>query len=279
VIKALNRLEFLVVQDLFLCETARLADVVLPGASFLEKEGTFVNSDRRVQRVRRAIQPIGNSRPDGDIIHDLARRMGYDLGFDDGPGTPVDSARVMDEIAALTPKWGGISHDRLDRLGHLQWPCPTVDHPGTAIVHAGGAFLRGKGRFFPTPWEPPAESVDPEYPFLLTTGRILYHYNVGTMTRRTDIRRLNAAREERVRIHPQDANRLNISTGQWVTVSSRRGSVQVRAELNDEVPPGVVFMSFHYPETRTNLLTGLAADTYTRCPEYKVNAVRMDAIP
>ncbi|MBL6929048.1 MAG: formate dehydrogenase subunit alpha [Rhodospirillales bacterium] len=272
---ALENLDFLVVQDLFMTETARFAHVILPGCSFLEKDGTFVNSDRRVQRVRRAIPPL-TGYTDSDVIHALARRMAVNLGFDDGPGTATDPARIMEEIVALTPNWGGINYARLDRDGFVQWPCPQPGHPGTAIVHEGGNFLRGKARLTPTPWRPPAEDTDEKYPFMLTTGRTLFHYNVGTMTRRTPIIRLARAKEERVGIHPRDASKLGIRSGDPVRVVSRHGRVKAPAEITEETPPGIVFMTFHFPETRTNLLVGSEADDHTQCPDYKVTAVRIE---
>ncbi len=273
---ALDNLEFLVVQDLFLSETAKKADVILPGASFLEKDGTFTNSDRRVQRIRKAIEPVAGY-ADGDVIHLIARRMGVDMGLDDGEGMPVNPARVMKEIASLTPKWGGVEYGRLEEKGFLQWPCPDSEHPGTPIVHKDGAFLRGRARLTPTPWEPPADEPDADYPFLLTTGRMLFHYNVGTMTRRTPIKELSRARNERVRIHPVDASRLGVGEGEDVVVASKHGRITAPAEITDETPPGVVFMTFHFPETRTNLLVGPESDAHTQCPEYKVTAVRVEA--
>ena len=277
---ALSALEFLVVQEIFMTPTAEFAHVVLPGTTFLEKSGTFVNSDRRIQRVRRAIAPIAGTRTDGDIVNDLARRMGVDLAADDGPGTPVNPGKVMDEIAALSPKWGGVSYERLDREGFLQWPCWDAAHPGTPVVHLGGETLRpdGKARLTPTPWQEPGELPDEEYPVMLTTGRQLFHYNVGTMTRRTDIVQLDQAKEETLRIHPRDARRQGIRHGDRVNVVSRRGSVEVRAELTKATNPGTVFMTFHFPESRTNILTGEAVDEFTGCPEYKVCAVRLEKV-
>ena len=260
--------------------TAELADVVLPGATFLEKDGTFCNSDRRIQRVRPAIDPLPGVMTDGDITNAIARRMGVDLGFDDGPGTPIDPARVMDEIAALSPKWAGVSYQRLEELGFIQWPCYDKDHPGTDIVHRDGQFLRdgGKAMLTPTPWQEPGELPDDEYPLMLTTGRQLFHYNVGTMTRRTDVSKLDKASRERLRIHPKDARRLGVRHGQLVDVVSRRGRVRVPAEITKATNPGTVFMTFHFPESRTNLLVSSAADEYTACPEYKVSAVRIELV-
>jgi len=280
VVGALESLEFLVVQEIFMNPTAELAHVVLPGTTFLEKDGTFVNSDRRIQRVRRAIDPLPGTMVDGDIVNTLARRMGVDLAADHGPGTPVDPARIMDEIALLSPKWGGVNYGRLEEHGFLQWPCWDPTHPGTPVVHAGGVTLLpdGKARLTPTPWQEPGELPDEEYPLMLTTGRQLFHYNVGTMTRRTDLAKLNGAKEETLRIHPSDARRLGVRNGEMVGVTSRRGRVPVRAEITRATNPGTVFMTFHFPESRTNLLIGDAADEFTGCPEYKVCAVRVERV-
>ncbi len=274
VIGALEKLEFLVVQEIFMNPTAQLADVVLPGTTFLEKDGTFVNSDRRIQRVRRAIAPLEGVRVDADIVHEVARRMGSDLGFlgEDGH---VDASKVMDELAHLTPNWRGVSYARLEERGFLQWPCTSDEHPGTDIVHRDGQFLRGKAAFTPTPWQDPGELPDADYPFMLTTGRQLFHYNVGTMTRRTDLVKLHRAKEETLRIHPADARRAGIEDGDRVEIESRRGKVAVRAEVTKATNKGTVFMTFHFPESRTNLLIGDAADEFTGCPEYKVCAVRL----
>ncbi|MBF0285206.1 MAG: formate dehydrogenase subunit alpha [Magnetococcales bacterium] len=276
--QALANLEFLVVQEIFMSESAKLAHVVLPGASFLEKSGTFVNSDRRVQRVRPAVSSPGAALADGEIVHRLARAMGRDLGAAATPDGPMDPVRVMGEIARLSPNWRGISYDRLEASGFLQWPCPAPDHPGTTLVHAGGEFIRGRARLTPTPWHPPAEEPDADYPFLLTTGRILFHYNVGTMTRRTAIAQLAGAGEERLRLHPADAAALGVIEGARLRLSSRRGTVHVTAGLSDDLPRGMLFMAFHHPKTRTNLLVGDASDEYTRCPEYKVTAVRLEKV-
>jgi formate dehydrogenase major subunit len=279
VVGALDKLDFLLVQEIFMTETARLADVILPGSTFLEKEGTFVNSDRRIQRVRRAIQPLPGTRPDGQITCDIARRMGVDLGFDDGPNTPIVPARIMQELVALTPAWAGVTYERLDQHGFLQWPCTSPDHPGTEIVHEHGNFLRGKALLMPTPWQQPGELPDHQYPLMLTTGRILFHYNAGSMTRRTDIAKLDPARHESLRLHPSDARKLNLRDGDWVQVTSRRGHISVPAQITRACNPGTVFMTFHFPESRTNILLGDAADEYTGCPEYKVCAVRVEKIP
>ncbi len=278
VIAALENLDFLVVEDLFMCETAKYADVVLPGSTFLEKNGTFTNSDRRIQRVRQVAPPPDGLMTDGDVINAVARRMGVDLGFDDGPGTPINASRIMDELSSLTPHWGGVSYERLEREGFLQWPCYDANHPGTEIVHENGNFLRGKAQLTVTPWQEPGELPDDEYPLQLTTGRVLFHYNVGTQTRRTDISQLDRAKRETLRIHPRDAKRLNIKHDEMVDVISRRGRVRVAVEVTKATNPGTVFMSFHYPETRTNILVGNAKDEFTGCPEYKVSAVRVEKV-
>jgi len=278
VVGALESLEFLVVEDIFMCETAKYADVVLPGSTFLEKDGTFTNSDRRIQRVRQVVPPPEGLMTDGDVVNAVARRMGYDLGFDDGPGTPIVPSRIMDEIASLTPLWAGVSYDRLEELGFLQWPCYDKEHPGTDIVHRDGAFLRGKAQLTVTPWQTAEDLPDDDFPLYLTTGRMLFHYNVGTQTRRTNISKLDKAKEEKVRIHPKDARRLKIEDQELVDVVSRRGRVRVKAEVTKATNPGTVFMTFHYPETRTNILVGQGKDEFTSCPEYKVSAVRIEKL-
>jgi len=278
VVGALQSLEFMVVQEIFMTPTAELADVVLPGTTFLEKEGTFVNSDRRIQRVRKVIDPIPGTMMDGDITNTIARRMGNDLGLDNGPGTPIEPSGIMDEIAALSPKWAGVSYEKIEENGFVQWPCWDKDHPGTDIVHRDGEFLRGKARLTATPWQEPGELPDDEYPFMLTTGRQLFHYNVGTMTRRTDVAKLHKGKGETLRIHPSDARRLGVREGEPVRIVSRHGHVVVRAEITRATNAGTVFMTFHFPESRTNLLVSSAADEFTGCPEYKVNAVRIEKI-
>jgi len=267
--QALQRLEFLVVQDIFLTETARFADVVIPGVSFAEKDGTFTNTERRVQRVRQAIEPIGDTRPDWLITCQIAQRMDRE-GFDFAA-----PAEIMNEIVELTPAYGGISYQRLEE-GGLQWPCPTPDHPGTPILHTE-MFTRGKGKFFPLEYKPPKEEPDREYPLVLTTGRCLYQYHTGTMTRK--VRGLNQLRgEELVEMNPCDAEALGIADGEMVEVSSRRGKVEARARISDESPLGVVFMTFHFAECATNILTNPALDPVAKIPELKVCAVRVDKI-
>ncbi len=267
--ESLKRLEFLVVQDIFLSETARLADVVLPAASFAEKDGTFTNTERRVQQVRKAIEPIGDSKPDWWIICQIAKRLEA-KGFDfEHP------SQIMEEIARLTPSYGGISYERLEKEG-LQWPCPTPEHPGTKFLHAE-TFTRGKGRFCPLEYKPPAELPDEEYPLILTTERSLYQYHTGTMTRK--VKGLNTLRgEELVEINPADAAELGIADGEIVRVVSRRGEVTGRAKLTEILPPRVVCMSFHFAESPTNVLTNPALDPISKIPELKVCAVRVEKL-
>lgn len=267
--QALCRLDFFVAQDIFLTETAELAQVVLPGASFAEKDGTFTNTERRVQRVRKAIEPLGNSRADWLITCHIARRMGA-TGFDF-----KHPSQIMDEIAGLTPSYGGISYERLENSG-LQWPCPTTEHPGTPILHTQ-QFTRGKGRFMPLEYKPPAELPDDEYPLILTTGRSLFQYHTGTMSRK--VAGLNAFKgEEEVEINPEDAKGLDINDGDRIRVVSRRGQVTARAKLATASPPGVVFMTFHFSESPTNILTSPAVDPASKIPELKVCAVRIEKL-
>ncbi len=267
--EAMQRLEFFVVQDIFLSETALLADVVLPACSFAEKDGTFTNTERRVQRVRKAIEPVGDSRPDWWITCQLAQCMGA-KGFDfDSP------EQIMEEISSVTPSYGGISYKRLETEG-LQWPCPTEEHPGTAILHTA-LFSRGKGHFVPLAYKPPAEMPDSEYPLVLTTDRLLFHFHTGTMTRK--VKGLNIFRDEELAaINPDDARSLDITDGERVRVVSRRGRVTAKVGITDEVPAGTIAMTFHFAESPTNELTNPAFDPVSKIPEYKVAAVRVEKI-
>jgi formate dehydrogenase alpha subunit len=265
--EALTQLEFLVVQDIFLSETAEFADVVLPAASFAEKDGTFTNTERRVQRVRKAIEPIGDSKPDWWIICQVAQKLrakGFDYSH------PSD---IMEEIRNLTPSYGGISYQRLEN-GGLQWPCPTDDHPGTPVLHTN-IFVRGKGRFIPLKYTPPGEMPDKDYPLILTTGRSLYHFHTGTMTRKANV--LNTMKPEgMVEISPRDASQLGIAEGDKVRVSSRRGQVITKAKVTEALPPGVVFMTFHFVESAANILTNPKLDPVSKIPEFKVAAVKVE---
>ncbi|OHE22854.1 MAG: formate dehydrogenase subunit alpha [Syntrophus sp. RIFOXYC2_FULL_54_9] len=264
---ALRKLDFLVVQDIFLTETAKLAHVVLPSACFAEKEGTFTNTERRVQRVRKAVSAPGEARADWEIITGLANRFGYPMQYA-GP------AQIMEEINSLTPSYGGITCSRIEKEG-IQWPCPSPDHPGTKFLH-GDKFTRGLGLFHAIDYREPAELPDDEYPLLLTTGRVLYHYHTGTMTR---LAKGTSERcpESLVEINPQDADRIGIESGKMVVVSSRRGRVTAKAAVTSRSPEGVVFMNFHFREAAVNLLTNPALDPIAKIPEYKVCAVRVEA--
>ncbi len=265
--EALDKLDFLVVQDIFLSETARLADVVLPGVSFAEKEGTFTNTERRVQRVRKAVEPAGESRADWLISCQLGKMMGG-KGFDF-----KNASQIMEEIASVTPSYGGISFKRIEK-GGLQWPCPTPDHPGTPILHTQ-QFTRGKGQFIPLEYKPPMELPDKQYPLVLTTGRSLYHFHTGTMTRRVE--GLNVLKKEgEVEMNPADAAKLGIVDGDRVKVASRRGEVVAKANVTEASPTGVVFMTFHFAESPANRLTNPALDPIAKIPEYKVCAVRVN---
>jgi formate dehydrogenase alpha subunit len=264
----LESLELLVVQDIFMTETARLAHVILPATSFAEKEGTFTNTDRRVQRVRKAIEPVGESRPDWQIICELAREMGAS-GFDF-----VSPETVMEEIASLTPSYAGISYQRLDRGEVLAWPCLDKTHPGTPFLHKEG-FPRGKGMFFPLDHAPSPELPDKEYPFILSTGRIPFHFHGGSMTRRID--RLNReAPTGFMRIHPEDAAGLGIKEGDTVKVRSRRGEISIQAEPSTEVEQGMVFIPMHFAECPVNVLTNRAFDPVAKIPGFKVCAVAIE---
>jgi formate dehydrogenase (NADP+) alpha subunit len=266
-IKALKSLEFLVVQDIFLSETAKLADVVLPAASFASDDGTFTNTERRVQRIRKAVPAPGESKPDWEIVCIIANKMGK-KGFD-----YTKASEIWQEMIELTPAMAGISYDRLENAC-IQWPCPSEDHPGTPILHES-AFARGKGRFMPIKYRPSAELPDKDYPLLLTTERSVYHYHTGTMTGRVPgLMKLRG--EELVEINPGDASSLSIADGDWVTVTSRRGQVRSKAKVTEDSPLGVVSMTFHFPECPTNALTNTALDPISKTPELKVCAVKVE---
>lgn len=267
--RALAEVDFLVVQDLFVNETGEMADIVLPAASFAAKEGTFTNTERRVQLLRKAVEPFEGSRPDWRILTDLAQRLGARWSYQ----SPEE---IFDELASVTPQYAGMSYDRLEH-GGLQWPCPTPDHPGTPVLHVG-EFARGRGLFSPLAYRPPAELPDDEYPFILSTGRILFHWHGGTMTRRSPgLDEL--APEAEVEINPHDADELGVVDGEPVQVRSRRGRLVAKARVTRRSPPGTVFMTFHYAEAAANLLTGSEVDPQAKIPEYKVSAVRVDRLP
>ncbi len=264
--EALERLELLVVQDIFLTETGRYAHYILPGSSFLEKDGTFTNTDRRVQRVKKAIDPPGEAREDWRIIIDLAKAMGA-KGFD------FESPRdVFEEIRRVTPIYAGITYERMEKES-IQWPCRGEDQPGTPYLHKDG-FARGKGQFVPVALKEPAEKTDPDYPFVLTTGRVPFQFHTGTMTRRTELLESEAP-EPFVEMHPKDAERIGVKTGDKVVVSSRRGSIEVKVVVTENIKEGVVFIPFHYREGAVNYLTNPALDPVAKIPEYKVCAVNI----
>ena len=261
--RALEQIEFLVVQDIFPSETAWLADVVFPAAAFAEKDGTFTNTERRVQRIRQALLPPGEAKADWQIISDLAERMGKPFGF----GSAAD---VAEEIASLVPIYGGIHFDRLEK-GGLQWPCPDDFHPGTPFLHQH-VFARGRGKFHAVDYIPPSELVSASFPLILTTGRVLEHWHTGTMSRRsrvlTDLRPDGA-----VEMNPDDAAKLGFIENDLVTLTSERGHLETTLHITEKSPPGVVFMPFHWREAPANILTNNALDPVAKIPEFKVSAV------
>jgi len=263
VIAALESLEFLVCQDIFENETTKYADVILPASSFLEKQGTFTNAERRIQLVEAAIEPPGEARTDFDILTTISKALGHDMGF-------ASPAEVMDEVAQLTPDWAGVSHDRVAR-GGLQWPV-AADGTDSPLLYAERFELPGgRARLAALPYKPPGSEASDEYPMILVTGRRLEHYNAGTMTRRTGNLELLAS--DWLELHPDDAERLWIGDGDLVSVRSASGRIELEARVTVRIEPGHVFTAFHFPEIRTNLLIGSSADVNTACPEYKVVAV------
>jgi formate dehydrogenase alpha subunit len=268
--EALGKLDFLAVQDIFMSETAELADVVLPAACYAEKDGTYTATDRRVQRVCKAVEPPGEARQDWEIICQLAGLMGasgFDFGSPEG---------IMEEIARLTPIYGGVSYDRLARGEVLHWPIRGVDDAGTPYLHKG-KFSRGLGRFHAIPFQEPAELPDEEYPLTLTTGRLMFHWHTGTMTRRSE-KLEQEVPEAFVELHPADAVRVGLNGGNRVRVLSRRGEIEVGVRLTDKIKPGVVFIPFHFAEAAANVLTIGAFDPIAKIPEYKVCAVRVEPV-
>jgi len=267
--KSLQGLDFLVVQDIFMNETAQFAHVVLPAASFAEKDGTFTNTERRVQLLRRAVAPPGEAMPDWQILCDLSDLMGYKLCY-------RGAYEIMEEIALLTPSYGGALHHRLEENFGLQWPCTDGNHGGTPYLHRK-KFARGLGSFMSVGAEAPAELPDEAYPYVLTTGRIAFQYHTGTMTRRTAV----IEREEPecfLEINPADAERLGVREKSPVLVKSRRGEITVKARVTEKTPPGTVFLPFHYREAAANLLTNPALDPQARIPEFKVCAVALEPV-
>ncbi|ODP31930.1 formate dehydrogenase subunit alpha [Pandoraea sp. ISTKB] len=261
---AMEAMECIVVQDIFLNETAKYAHVLLPGTTFLEKDGTFTNAERRISRVRRVMAPLPGM-ADWEVTIALAKRLGYDMPY-------AHPSEIMDEIARLTPTFRGVSYQRLDEAGSLQWPCNDDAPDGTPIMHID-AFVRGKGRFMITKYVPTDEKVTPRYPLLLTTGRILSQYNVGAQTRRTH--NVHWHDEDRLEIHPHDAQERGIKDDDWVGIRSRAGETVLRAVLSERMQPGVVYTTFHFPESGANVITTDNSDWATNCPEYKVTAVQV----
>ncbi len=268
--KALMELDFLVVQDIFLTETAELADVVLPAASFAEKEGTFTNTERRIQRVRKAVNPPGEAKADWEIIMTIMNLIGYKNEYS-------SASEIMDEISKVTPQYGGINYDRdelkADGKG-LQWPCIDKDHPGTKYLHKGN-HARGKGIFLPHDHVGSVEQPDEEYPLVLTTGRVLYHYHTRSMTGRVEGLNQKSGYSY-IEINSDTANKLQVSDGEKVKVVSRRGEINTTVKVTDIVPESVVFMPFHFAEGAANVLTNPARDKIANIPEYKSCAVRIE---
>ena len=263
---------FLIVQDIFMTPTAELANVVLPAASFAEKEGTFTNTERRVQLVRKAIDPIGNSKPDWEILSLLAQKMGYsNLNY-------KNTGEIMSEINRTTPIYGGITWDRLQKNEEgLQWPCPDESHPGTVFLHKGGNFSRGKGYFTPISFKEPAELPDKDYPLILSTGRTLWHFHTGTMSRRS--KTLNDRMPEGyVEISSEDAKELQIDDNEMIKVLTRRGEINIKAKVSNKVFKGLIFIPFHFEEAAANILTNAAVDPIAKIPEFKACAARIEKI-
>ncbi|MFQ5992183.1 MAG: formate dehydrogenase subunit alpha [Nitrospiraceae bacterium] len=266
--EALAALEFLVVQDLFLSETAKFAHLVIPGASFLEKDGTFTNLERRIQRIRKAVDPPAGVLPDWQVVSEVSTRMGYPMRY-------RHPSEIMDEIASLTPSMAGVSYDRLESDEGLQWPVLSKTHPGTSLMHAD-RFPRGRARFVGVDYLPPGETPTETYPFTLITGRILQHYGCGAQSRRTEIMRLVNA--DVLEMHPEDAKKLGLEDGEWVRLVSARSEAVLPLALSERLVPGQVFTSFHFPSTDINALLSSSADESSKCPEYKVSVVRVEKL-
>jgi formate dehydrogenase major subunit len=264
---ALSSMECIVVQDIFLNETAKYAHVFLPGSSFLEKDGTFTNAERRISRVRKVMDPLPGL-ADWEATQRLSNALGYPMNYS-------HPAQIMDEIARLTPTFHGVSFAKLDELGSIQWPCNEQHPDGTPIMHVD-EFVRGKGRFLLTQYVPTDEKVTRKYPLLLTTGRVLSQYNVGAQTRRTENVRFYD--EDRLEIHPHDAEERGVREGDWVGIESRAGQTVLRATVTERVAPGVVYTTFHFPESGANVITTDSSDWATNCPEYKVTAVQVTPV-
>jgi len=272
----MESLDFILLQDIFMNETAAYADIILPAASFAEKTGTFTNSDRRVQLIREAVPSPGLARPDWEILSDLAKRLESRLDQEVSAGFDFDSpAQIWDEMASLTPEFQGITHERIVRENGVHWPCPTPDHPGTPYLFSD-AFPRGKGQLVPLNYRPSSELPDDDYPFILSTGRVLYHWHGGTMTRRSKLDDIYP--EPMVEIHPDDARKLGIQMDDWIKVRSRRGEIIVKTLITERSPAGVVFIPFHFAEAAANELTLDARDPLAKIPDYKICAVTIEPV-
>lgn len=275
-------IDFLLLQEIFPSETAAYADILLPGISFAEKTGTFTNTERRVQMVRQAIEPLGDAKADWWITSQIAKRLLSGTSERLQREAPysgweyADTSAIMSEINALTPSYGGITHERLEAGERLQWPCPTLDHPGTSILHTK-QFTRGKGRFMPIDDIPPAERPDDDYPMVMSTGRVLYHWHGGQMTRRAQ-GIMEVYGESLIEVNPDDAVKLGLNGKSHVRITSRRGSIEALAWVTDRVPPGMVYANFHFPEASANVLTHAALDPVAKIPEYKITAVKVELV-
>ena len=264
--KAYARLDLLVVQDIFLTETGKMADVVFPSLSFLEKDGTFVNTERKVQRVRKALNGPDGAKADWEIICDLSSRFGYSMNY-------KNPEEIFEEVRKVTPQYAGITYSRLN-AGGIQWPCPDAAHPGTSVLHKG-KIVRGKGLFVPVDYTPPPEVPDKEFPFILSTGRDYYHYHAGSMTRKVKL--LNEmCPESLVEINPSDAENLGIKEGDRIKVAGRRGDFVSKVKITDRVSSGVVFAKFHYAEAPVNLLTNTVLDPESKITDLKFSTVRIE---
>ena len=272
--QALEKLEFLVCQDIFINETGEMADVILPATSFAEKDGTFTNTDRRVQRCRAAVKPVGDSRPDWEVISDLGKRIEQRLGLELSAGFNYQKPEdIWEEMRQVTPEFWGIDYARIEREGGVHWPCPSFDHPGTPFLFAD-SFPRGKGKFWEVSVETDSEQPDDEYPFNLSTGRVLYHWSGSTMTGRSSLE--DVYPEATCEIHPEDAVQIGVETGDWVSVTSRRGAIKLRTMITGRSPRGTVFVPFHFAEAAANVLTLDRVDTRAKIPDYKNAAVKVE---
>jgi formate dehydrogenase alpha subunit len=283
--ECLEKVDFLVLQEIFPSETAAYADVLLPGVSFAEKTGTFTNTERRVQMVHQAIKPLGDAKPDWWITAEIARRILHtseamkNSEISEAPFAGwdyPDTSAIMDEINALTPSYSGITHVRLETGERLQWPCTNAEHKGTPILHVG-KFARGLGKFMPVDHVPPAEEPSEEYPMVMSTGRVLYHWHGGQMTRRAK-GLMEVYGEALIEVNPEDGEKLGLNGQTWVRVTSRRGSIEAQAWVTDRVPPGMVYANFHFPEASANELTQAVLDPVAKIPEYKVTAVKVEVV-